>query len=79
VFAPCEDGGYALIGLTRVAAKLFDGVAWSTGNVMAQTRARLQQLGWTWRELETLWDVDRPADYARLVDSGLLNDKRATA
>jgi uncharacterized protein len=79
VFAPCEDGGYALIGLTRVDARLFDGVAWSTGNVMAQTRARLQQLGWTWRELETLWDVDRPEDYQRLVESRLLDNKRATA
>jgi len=79
VFAPCEDGGYALIGLTRVDAKLFDGIAWSTGSVVADTRARLQRLGWTWRELETLWDVDRPEDYARLVDSGLLSDRRATA
>jgi rSAM/selenodomain-associated transferase 1 len=79
VFAPCEDGGYALIGLARVDAKLFDGIVWGTGGVMAETRTRLQQLGWTWRELETLWDVDRPEDYDRLVASGLLDNKRATA
>ena len=33
---------------------------------MAQTRERLAALGWRWRELETLWDVDRPEDVARL-------------
>jgi len=74
VFVPCEDGGYALIGLLRPEARLFDGIAWGGGNVMADTRARLTGLGWRWRELETLWDVDRPEDYQRLVASGLLDD-----
>jgi hypothetical protein len=76
VFVPCEDGGYALIGLTRTDPKLFDGVAWSTATVMADTRARLKQLGWKWQELETLWDVDRPEDYQRLLDSGLLETRQ---
>ncbi len=79
VFVPCEDGGYALIGLGRVDAKLFDGITWSTDSVMADTRVRLKELGWSSHELETLWDVDRPEDYQRLLDSGLLNGKRATA
>ena len=69
VFVPCEDGGYALIGLRRVDARLFDGIEWGGGNVMADTRARLSELGWRCRELEMLWDVDRPEDYARLVAS----------
>lgn len=76
VLAPCEDGGYALIGLRRAEPRLFDGIAWSSKNVMAETRARLTALGWRWRELETLWDVDRPEDYARLVASGLLDQRR---
>ena len=69
VFVPCEDGGYALIGLRRVDARLFNGIEWGGGNVMADTRARLSELGWRCRELEMLWDVDRPEDYARLVAS----------
>jgi len=77
VFVPCEDGGYALIGLQRAEARLFDGIAWGGENVMAETRTRLTGLGWRWRELETLWDIDRPADYARLVGSGLLDGQRA--
>ena len=79
VFVPCEDGGYALIGLRRVDESLFNGITWGGPDVMAQTRARLQTLGWKWRELEFLWDVDRPEDYQRLVESGLLDTRRATA
>jgi rSAM/selenodomain-associated transferase 1 len=76
VLAPCEDGGYALIGLRRVDARLFEGMAWGADSVAADTRARLAELGWRWHELETLWDVDRPEDYARLVASGLLDARR---
>ena len=71
VFVPCEDGGYALIGLRRVDPRLFDGVAWGGASVMEETRARLRQLGWSWRELETLWDVDRPDDLIRLRAAGI--------
>jgi len=83
VLVPCEDGGYALIGLRRADARLFDSVAWGGENVMAETRTRLTALGWRWRELETLWDVDRPEDYERLLASQLLggsrtNDERGT-
>ena len=78
VLAPSEDGGYALIGLTRCDARLFAGIAWSGASVMEDTRARLTELGWRWRELDTLWDVDRPEDYARLMDSGLLEPDSVT-
>jgi hypothetical protein len=66
VLAPAEDGGYALIGLRRVRDELFSGVRWGTEDVMRQTRERLARLGWRWRELRTVWDVDRPEDYRRL-------------
>jgi glycosyltransferase A (GT-A) superfamily protein (DUF2064 family) len=66
VLSPAEDGGYALIGLRRVSRRLFHGVAWSTPEVLAQTRRRLRPLRWRWKELRTLWDVDRPEDVARL-------------
>jgi hypothetical protein len=64
--APAEDGGYVLIGLRRAERSLFDRIGWGEPGVMAQTRERLAALGWRWRELETLWDVDRPEDVARL-------------
>lgn len=76
VFAPAEDGGYVLIGLGRLDVRLFEGISWGGPTVMDETRVRLRMLEWRWHELETLWDVDRPADHERLVASGLL--KRTT-
>ena len=66
-FVPTEDGGYGLIGLARHDPALFEGIAWSTPSVMAQTRERLSLLGWSWRELPVRWDVDRPEDLARVA------------
>lgn len=66
VLTPAEDGGYVLVGL-GAPAPIFEGVAWGGEAVMAQTRARLEAAGIGWAELPTLWDVDRPEDYARLV------------
>ena len=66
VFAPAEDGGYALVALRRAAPRLFEGIEWGGPHVMAQTRARLAALGWRWHELPEVWDVDRPEDVARL-------------
>jgi len=62
VFVPALDGGYALIGLRQPHACLFDGIAWSTSAVMAQTRDRLQAAGLRWAELPAVADVDEPAD-----------------
>jgi len=74
VFVPAEDGGYVLVGLARPVPEIFEGVAWGTAAVMAQTRERLARAGASWAELETLWDVDRPDDYARLQREGLLGE-----
>jgi rSAM/selenodomain-associated transferase 1 len=71
VFAPAEDGGYALIGLTQSDPRLFEDVPWGTAEVMAITRERLAGLGWRWHELETLWDIDRPEDYRRLLTTDM--------
>jgi glycosyltransferase A (GT-A) superfamily protein (DUF2064 family) len=68
VFAPAEDGGYALVALRRLPPRLFDGIEWGGARVMAQTRTRLAALGRRWRELPEVWDVDRPGDVARLRD-----------
>lgn len=74
VFVPAEDGGYALIGLARCDARLFEGIAWGEASVMNETRARLRALDWRWQELEMLWDIDRPEDYKRLLAARLLPD-----
>ncbi len=70
--SPAEDGGYVLVALARSVPGLFEGIAWGGEGVMAATRERLAASGMPWRELETLWDVDRPEDLARLERSGAL-------
>lgn len=72
VIAPAEDGGYVLVGLSGPDPGIFSGVAWGGPDVMAETRRRLEGAGTRWKELETLWDIDRPEDYARLAREGLL-------
>lgn len=65
---PAEDGGYVLIGMRRAARQVFERVAWSSAEVMAQTRERLTELNWRCAEFSPLWDVDRDADFARLAE-----------
>lgn len=66
VLIPAEDGGYVLIGMRRAVPEAFADMTWSTPQVLADTRLRLKTAGATWHELPTLWDVDEPADWARL-------------
>jgi hypothetical protein len=68
VVGPAEDGGYVLLGLRRADPLLFEGVAWGGDRVLQETRYRLSELGWQWRELETLWDLDRPEDLERYLE-----------
>jgi uncharacterized protein len=74
VLIPAEDGGYALIGLTRCDPRLFENIAWGGDTVLAATRERLKALQWRWHELETLWDIDRPEDYRRWSEQVIIND-----
>ena len=72
VFGPAEDGGYMLIGLARAPLpQLFADIPWGSAGVMRETRARLVASGFSWREMDSLWDVDRPEDLARLRRSPL--------
>jgi uncharacterized protein len=66
VLGPAEDGGYFLIGARQRCPDVFDGIAWSTPRVLEQTRALLRRADLRWHELVPIWDVDEPADLARL-------------
>ncbi len=68
VLIPAEDGGYVLIGMRKPVPEVFAEVAWSTPQVLVQTRERLSLAGASWHELPTLWDVDEPVDWQRWQD-----------
>ncbi|MCA1806027.1 MAG: TIGR04282 family arsenosugar biosynthesis glycosyltransferase [Xanthomonadaceae bacterium] len=70
VLGPAEDGGYVLLGLRQPAPELFQDMAWGTDRVLAATRQRLAERGWDWRELPSLWDLDRPEDLLRYQAMG---------
>lgn len=65
VLGPSEDGGYVLMGLTRMHRSLFENIPWSTDRVLSTTLDRLADLGVAYHCLETLWDLDDAADHER--------------
>ncbi len=65
---PSHDGGYALVGMRRPTTALFDGIPWSTDQVLAATRQRCRKLGLTLYETAAWHDLDELADLRRLVD-----------
>jgi uncharacterized protein len=71
--APAEDGGYGLIAAQRPLPILFSDMPWSSATVASLTRERAARAGLRLAELRTIWDIDTPADYRRLVASALLS------
>ncbi len=72
VFGPATDGGYYLIGLTRLVPELFQGIAWGTETVLAQSLEILARNDRKPALLQSLDDLDRPEDLAgwkRLTES----------
>lgn len=72
VFTPAEDGGYVLVGSNSPCAAPFTDIAWSTREVMTQTRTALADADLTWAEMEPLWDVDVTTDVMRAKSNSFL-------
>src|SRR4029077_14050553 len=66
---PAEDGGYYLIAVRpgALSRRLFEGIAWSTERVLAQTLERCRELGLRVAMLPMAADVDTPDDLRRLA------------
>jgi rSAM/selenodomain-associated transferase 1 len=65
VIGPTEDGGYYLLALRDRHPGLFHGIAWSTGDVFAQTRQQAVAAGLRVHLLPRLHDVDTGDDWQR--------------
>jgi rSAM/selenodomain-associated transferase 1 len=63
VLGPCQDGGYYLVGSDEPRYALFDGVDWSTSDVLKQTLSRARDCGFSpymlprWRDIDTVEDL----------------------
>lgn len=72
VIGPAEDGGYYLLGMNKLHARLFDQMEWSTDTVFSETLQRAENLELTVQELITLSDIDYASDwkkYQQLIQS----------
>ena len=69
VIGPCEDGGYYLIGMTRLHSGLFCGIEWSTNSVTARTLAKAKALSLKVSMLQTLRDIDEADDLGNGFES----------
>jgi rSAM/selenodomain-associated transferase 1 len=69
VLGPTEDGGYYLIGVRTAPPEIFEGIAWSTPRVLAETLQRAAAAGLRTACLAPWFDVDTPEDLGRLRDS----------
>jgi uncharacterized protein len=81
VLGPAEDGGYYCIGLKSPHVRLFEDIAWSTEQVLAQTLERAHEIGLDTAVLPMWYDVDDLASLRRLAQELLgspIQDKTRT-
>lgn len=62
VLGPATDGGYYLVGMSRLCPGLFDQVSWSTEQVFEQSFANARKHGYSLRTLPTYFDIDTIQD-----------------
>lgn len=67
VLGPADDGGYYLIGLRRPHPALFQGIPWSTADVLATTRAIAEGEGLSVTLIPSWYDIDAVPDLERAL------------
>ena len=73
VVVPAEDGGYVSIAMQQAYEFLFQDISWGTGDVMLQTRKKLNKENVSFAELPECWDIDRFEDYQRYLEHSSKN------
>lgn len=63
VVGPSEDGGYYLLGMNKYYGQLFEGIQWSTPQVLPQTLEIAGKLDLSIHLLPELNDVDKEEDW----------------
>ena len=65
VIGPALDGGYYLLGMNQYMPSVFDGIAWSTDSVLADTKQRIKDLKKEYVLLPALSDIDYEEDWIK--------------
>ncbi len=71
VFGPANDGGYYLLGMSKLHTELFEGVEWSTETVLKDSIKNLK--GKTYFLLQELVDIDTIDDLKQTQLYTILN------
>jgi len=62
VIGPSADGGYYLLGMNTFIPEIFEGIKWSSAEVLSRTKEKLNRSGYLFKELEILNDIDTEED-----------------
>lgn len=65
VIGPSSDGGYYMLGLPTPLPQLFQGITWSTSEVLNQTEAKAKEVGLEMHRLSTRDDIDDEESYRK--------------
>ncbi len=76
VLGPSEDGGYYLIGASRLLREPFMGVRWSTSEVLSTTLDILERKKVRVALLPSWYDLDRPEDLRRFWSTPVRTEAR---
>jgi uncharacterized protein len=74
VLGAAEDGGYYLIGLKHAHKNLFNGIEWSTSDVLARTTQRAAEIDLPVEMLPPWYDVDDANTLNRLCEDLFLSE-----
>lgn len=69
VIGPANDGGYYLLGMKSFEPSLFEGVDWSTDQVLRQTIDKMTALEKSYFLLPELIDVDTREDWEKVKEN----------
>lgn len=72
VIGPASDGGYYLLGMKKWNRWIFEGMPWSSPDLLATTRALLESKGVAWKALAELNDIDTLEDLQQSHLAGII-------
>ncbi len=68
VFGPATDGGYYLVGMSKLVEEIFFNIPWSTENTLRESIKRAETNGHNISLIDKLSDIDTINDYKRFFN-----------
>lgn len=65
VYGPAKDGGYYLVGMSKLVKEIFENVPWSSDSTLKKSLEQAERHGYSVAFTETLSDIDTIEDVKR--------------